>query len=98
MVRLCDGIFGKWFFCFEFFLSRELETIIKIDESLYIFHRQPLKAEGHEVLYLTKSSIVQILFGAKGSVWIVYEHGDEMGDHCRRILNFPAFNMPKLIH
>lgn len=63
-----------------------------------VIFRQPLKAEGHEVLYLSKSSIVQILFGAKGSVWIVYDRADEMGDHCRRILNFPAFNVPRLIH
>lgn len=59
--------------------------------------RQSLKAEGHEVLYLTKASIVQILFGAKGSVWIIYEHADELGDHCRRILNYPAFNVPRLV-
>lgn len=72
--------------------------MIPIDIFYFYTHRQPLKAEGHEVLYLTQSSIVQILFGAKGSVWIVYEHADEMGDHCRRILNFPAFNVPRLIH
>lgn len=61
--------------------------------------RLPLRAEGHEVLYLAKASVIQIIFGAKGSVWIVYEHADEMGDHCRRILNFPTLysNMPRLI-
>ncbi|XP_031641194.1 uncharacterized protein LOC116352610 [Contarinia nasturtii] len=52
-----------------------------------------IRAEGHEVLYLTKSSIVQIVFGAKASsVWIVHAHADEIGDHCRRILNFRTLN------
>lgn len=59
--------------------------------------RFPLRAEGHEVLFLSEMSVIQIIFGAKGSVWIVYEHADEMGDHCRRILNFPTFNVPRLI-
>lgn len=49
------------------------------------------------MLYLAKESVAQIIFGAKGSVWIVYERSDEVGDHCRRILNFPAFNVPRLI-
>lgn len=62
-----------------------------------ILFRLPLKAEGHEVLYLSRAPIVQIVFGAKGSVWIVYEHADEYGDHCRRIINFLAFNGPRLL-
>lgn len=61
------------------------------------FFRLPLRAEGHEVLYLARSSIVQIIFGAKGSVWIVYENADEMGDHCRQILKYPTFNVARLL-
>lgn len=60
-------------------------------------NRLPLRAEAHEVLHLASKSIVQIIFGAKGSVWVVYESADEIGDHCRRILNFLALNGPRLI-
>lgn len=58
------------------------------------FFRLPLKAEGHDVLHFSKTPIIQILFGAKGSVWIVNERADELGDHCERILNFMALNGP----
>lgn len=55
------------------------------------FH-QPLTAEGHEVLHFARKPIVQILFGAKGSVWIVHEQNDQFGDHCRRIFPPGPFN------
>lgn len=64
----------------------------KEEKQFFVFNRFPLQAEGHEVLYLARSTIIQVVFGAKGSVWIVYEHADGFGDHCRRILNFLPFN------
>lgn len=53
---------------------------------------QPLTAEGHEVLYFARQPIVQILFGAKGSAWVVHEHNDQFGDHCKRIFTNSLFN------
>lgn len=54
--------------------------------------RQPLTAEGHEILHFSRKPIVQILFGAKGSVWIVRERNDQFGDHCTRIFPLGPFN------
>lgn len=82
----------NYFFLFKWRMIHINGISIGFDE-----FRLPLKAEGHEVLYLAQTSINQIIFGAKGSVWIVFEHADEMGDHCRRILNYPTFNMVRLI-
>lgn len=63
----------------------------------FILFRYPLLAEYHDVLHLATKPIVQIIFGAKGSVWVAYENADEIGDHCRRILNFLALNGPRLV-
>lgn len=54
---------------------------------LFIFNRKPLSAEGHDVLYFSEQPIVQIVMGAKGSVWIVRESPNDLGDHCSRIIN-----------
>lgn len=56
--------------------------------------REPLTAEGHDVLYLSHSPIAQIIFGTRGSVWIIYKYANELGDHSRRILNFLPFSGP----
>ncbi|KAJ6645694.1 Major royal jelly protein 3, partial [Pseudolycoriella hygida] len=48
--------------------------------------RKPLRAENHDVLYLSPTPIVKIIFGSKGSVWIVKESPDYVDDHCKRIL------------
>lgn len=60
------------------------------------FH-QPLTAEAHEILYFTKSPIVQILFGAKGSVWIVYQHNNQITDHCMHIFTPDQFKGRSLL-
>lgn len=60
------------------------------------FH-QPLTAEAHEILYFTKSPIVQILFGAKGSVWIVYQHNNQIADHCMHIFTPDQFKGRSLL-
>lgn len=59
--------------------------------------RRLLTAEAHDVLHLTQLPVAQIVFGAKGSVWLVYEHANEFGDHCRRILSFTPFNGARML-
>lgn len=55
--------------------------------------RRPLTAEGHDVLYLTSIPVIQVVFGAKGSVWVVQERQNVLGDHCTRIFTaHPAPN------
>lgn len=58
--------------------------------------RQPLTAEGHDVLYFAQRPVKQIVFGVKGSVWIIFEHADDLGDHCRRVLSCLSLNGPRL--
>ena len=48
--------------------------------------RKPLTAENHDILYFPPVPIVQIVFGAQGSVWIIEEVANGDDDHCRRIL------------
>lgn len=50
------------------------------------YFRKPLNAENHDVLDLSSTRIVEILFGARGSVWAVKESSDYVDDHCKRIL------------
>lgn len=45
-----------------------------------------LNAEGHDVLKFHTDSIIQILFGVRGSVWIAMEKMLTMRDHCLRIM------------
>lgn len=54
-------------------------------------HR-PLKAEKHEILMFSGAEMTQIVFGARGSVWLVITQSGtiddlEAGDHCVQILN-----------
>ncbi|XP_037025083.1 major royal jelly protein 5 [Bradysia coprophila] len=48
--------------------------------------KKPLNAENHDVLDLSPTKVVDIIFGARGSVWIVKESSDYVDDHCKRIL------------
>lgn len=48
--------------------------------------KKPLNAENHDVLDLSSTRVVEIIFGARGSVWIVKESSDYVDDHCERIL------------
>lgn len=54
-------------------------------------HR-PIKAERHDVIFQISGDLVQIIFGARGSVWAVtslpgmYMHSDA-NDHCIRIMH-----------
>lgn len=77
-----DGAVVRW--------NSRFALFVKINESLghYVAcrYRKPLKAENHDVLYLSPTPIVEIIFGAKGSVWIVRESPDNIDDHCKRIL------------
>lgn len=80
----CAGIFGKSHSHHSLYYSSWMVLI-------WITHRQPLTAEGHDVLYFLKATVVQIIFGAKGSVWVVREQPDEFSDHCVRVFNpFPT--------
>lgn len=54
----------------------------------FIYYRKQLTAEGHDVIHLTKRPVIQIVFGAKGSVWAVHKEPNDIGDHCTRIINY----------
>lgn len=75
MVLLYDGIQGLW-------CNRNPFSVFSMHE----FFRKPLNAENHDVLDLSSTPIVEIIFGARGSVWIVKESSDYVDDHCKRIL------------
>lgn len=47
-----------------------------------------MTAEGHDVVHFTRRPVVQIIFGAKGSVWTVHTEPNDIGDHCTRIVNY----------
>lgn len=76
-----DGAVVRWNSRFEMRLDFLTQILI-----LRFFLREPLNAEHHEVLYLSSTPIVEIIFGSKGSVWIVKETPNYFDDHCKRIL------------
>lgn len=93
MGPLFGGIFGEWtiFVSIQIYWLFHLTLFCSDIPSFCVCqneNRKPLSAEGHDVLYFSRRPVVQIMFGAKGSVWIVHSEADSAGDHCTRILNY----------
>lgn len=55
--------------------------------------KKTLRAENHDVLFFSSVPVVQIVFGMKGSVWVVLATANANGDHCRRILSHFTANL-----
>lgn len=87
-----DGAIVRWDFRYKKHVLFNLASVKQRKDLFckFLFYRKRLTAEGHDVLYFSRRSVVQIIFGAKGSVWTVHTNSDDVGDHCTRILSYYA--------
>lgn len=76
-----DGAVVRWNSEYDFF-----QICFKNIYFIFLYFSKPLSAENHDVLYFSPIPVVQIVFGAQGSVWVVEETANTSFDHCRRIL------------